>query len=105
MCIRDSRDTGVISYYVRNRQEIPDLEEGGSYYEELPPVEDWPSISAEELDVTKMDGMELELDFSGTENTRARVSIKVKRDGDVIYEQKAVIGSMYGYTMDWEGGT
>ena len=26
----DHRDTGVISYYVRNRQEIPDLEEGGS---------------------------------------------------------------------------
>ena len=101
----DYRDTGVISYYVRNRQEIPDLEEGGSYYEELPPVEDWPSISAEELDVTKMDGMELELDFSGTENTRARVSIKVKKDGDVIYEQKAVIGSMYGYTMDGEGRT
>ena len=101
----DYRDTGAVSYYVRNRQEIPDLEEGGSYYEELPPVEDWPSISAEELDVTKMDGMELELDFSGTENTRARVSIKVKRDGDVIYEQKAVIGSMYGYTMDGEGGT
>ena len=101
----DSRDTGVISYYVRNRQEIPDLEEGESYYEELPPVEDWPSISAEELDVTKMGGMELELDFSGTKNTRAKVSIKVKKDGDVIYEQEAVIGSMYGYTMDWEGRT
>lgn len=101
----DSRDTGVISYYVRNRQEIPDLEEGESYYEELPPVEDWPSISAEELDVTKMGGMELELDFSGTKNTRVKVSIKVKKDGDVIYEQEAVIGSMYGYTMDWEGRT
>ena len=49
--------------------------------------------------------MELELDFSGTKNTRAKVSIKVKKDGDVIYEQKAVIGSMYGYTMDGEGRT
>ena len=93
----DYRDTGVISYYVRNRQEIP--------YEELPPVEDWPSISAEELEVAELGGMELELDFSGTKNTRAKVSIKVKKDGDVIYEQKTAIGSMYGYTMDWEGGT
>lgn len=33
------------------------------------------------------------------------MSIKVKKDGDVIYEQKAVIGSMYGYTMDGEGRT
>ena len=49
--------------------------------------------------------MELELDFSGTKNTRAKVSIKVKKDGDVIYEQKTAIGSMYGYTMDGEGRT
>ena len=35
----------------------------------------------------------------------AKVSIKVKKDGDVIYEQKTAIGSMYGYTMDGEGGT
>lgn len=91
----DYQDTGVISYYVRDREKIPDIKEGRSYYEELPPVEDWPSISAEEL----------ELDFSGTKNTRAKVSIKVKKDGDVIYEQKTAIGSMYGYTMDWEGGT
>ena len=89
----DYQDTGVISYYVRDREKIPDIKEGRSYYEELPPVEDWPSISAEELDV------------SGTKNTRAKVSIKVKKDGDVIYEQKTAIGSMYGYTMDWEGGT
>ena len=68
-------------------------------------MEDWPSISAEELGVTQLGGMELELDFSGTENTRANVSIKVKKDGDVIYEQEAVIESMYGYTMDGEGGT
>ena len=47
----------------------------------------------------------LELYYTGTENSRARVSIKVKKDGDVIYEQKAVIGSMYGYTMDGEGRT
>ena len=33
------RDTGVISYYVRDREEIPDIKEGRSYYEELPPVE------------------------------------------------------------------
>ena len=38
----DYRDTGVISYYVRDREEIPDIKEGRSYYEELPPVEDWP---------------------------------------------------------------
>lgn len=101
----DYRDTSVISYYVRDRQEIPGLEEGGSYYEELPPVKEWPAISAEDLDVAEMGGMELELDFSGTKNTRAKVSIKVKKDGDVIYEQKAVIGSMYGYTMDGEGRT
>ena len=101
----DYRDTGVISYYVRDREEIPDIKEGRSYYEELPPVEDWPSISAEELGVTQLGGMELELDFSGTKNTQANVSIKVKKDGDVIYEQEAAIGSMYGYTMDWEGRT
>ena len=53
--------------------------------------------------MTQLGGMELELDFSGTENTRANVSIKVKKDGDVIYEQEAAIGSMYGYTMDGEG--
>ena len=47
--------------------------------------------------------MDLELDFGGTKNTRAEVSIKVKKDGEVIYEQEAVIGSMYGYTMDEEG--
>ena len=99
----DYRDTGVISYYVRDREKIPDIKEGRSYYEELPPVEDWPSISAEELGVTQLGGMELELDFSGTKNTRANVSIKVKKDGDVIYEQEAAIGSMYGYTMDGEG--
>ena len=101
----DYQDTGVISYYVRDREKIPDIKEGRSYYEELPPVEDWPSISAEELEVAELGGMELELDFSGTKNTRAKVSIKVKKDGDVIYEQKTAIGSMYGYTMDWEGGT
>ena len=102
----DYRDTGAVSYYVRNRQELPELTEAGeSYYEELPPVEDWPSISAAKLDVTEMGGMELELDFSGTKNTQAKVCIKVKKDGDVIYEQEAVIGSMYGYTMDGEGGT
>ena len=99
----DYRDTGVLSYYVRDRQKIPELEEGGLYYEELPPVKEWPVISAEELDVAKMSGMDLELDFSGTKNTRAEVSIKVKKDGEVIYEQEAVIGSMYGYTMDEEG--
>ena len=99
----DYRDTGVISYYVRDREKIPDIKEGRSYYEELPPVEDWPSNSAEELGVTQLGGMELELDFSGTKNTRANVSIKVKKDGDVIYEQEAAIGSMYGYTMDGEG--
>lgn len=99
----DYRDTGVLSYYVRDRQKIPELEEGGSYYEELPPVKEWPVISAEELDVAKMGGMDLELDFGGTKNTRAEVSIKVKKDGEVIYEQEAVIGSMYGYTMDEEG--
>ena len=101
----DYQDTGVISYSVRDREKIPDIKEGRSYYEELPPVEDWPSISAEELEVAELGGMELELDFSGTKNTRAKVSIKVKKDGDVIYEQKTAIGSMYGYTMDWEGGT
>lgn len=99
----DYRDTGVLSYYVRDRQKIPELEEGGPYYEELPPVKEWPVISADELDVAKMSGMDLELDFSGTKNTRAEVSIKVKKDGEVIYEQEAVIGSMYGYTMDEEG--
>ena len=101
----DYRDTSVIYYYVRDGQEIPDVEEGGSYYEELPPVKEWPAISAEELGVTEMGGMDLELDFSGTKNTRAKVSIKVKKDGEVIYEQEAVIGSMYGYTMDKEGRT
>ena len=55
--------------------------------------------------MTELGGMELELDFSGTKNTRTNVSIKVKKDGDVIYEQKAAIGSMYDYTMDGEGGT
>ena len=93
----------MISYYVRDREKIPDIKEGRSYYEEVPPLEDWPIISAEELGVTQLGGMELELDFSGTKNTRANVSIKVKKDGDVIYEQEAAIGSMYGYTMDGEG--
>ena len=41
--------------------------------------------------------MELELEFSGTKNTQAKVCMKVKKDGDVIYEQEAVIESMYGY--------
>ena len=52
----DYQDTGVISYYVRDREKIPDIKEGRSYYEELPPVEDWPSISAEELEVTALAG-------------------------------------------------
>ena len=71
----------MISYYVRDREGIPDIKEGRSYYEELRRWRTWPSISAEELGVTQLGGMELELDFSGTENTRARVSIKVKKDG------------------------
>lgn len=99
----DRYDTGALSYYVREGQVIPERVEG-PFYEELPPVEQWPRISAEELDVTEMDHMELELDFTGTKNTQAHVSIKVKKDGDVVYEQEAVIRSMYGYTMDEESG-
>lgn len=92
---------GELSYYIRKKYRLPEAETGiAVYYEELPPVERWPRISAEELDVKEMNGMTLELDFTGTESTQAHVSIRVKKDGEMVYEQEALIQSMYGYTLE-----
>lgn len=99
----DSSDTAELAYYVRRAEGLPKvLDQGDTCYETLPPVERWPRISAKDLDVKEMGGMILELDFSGTESMQARVAIRIRADGDVVYEQEAVISSMYSYTIDKE---
>lgn len=46
------------------------------------------------------DGMTLELDFDGTETGQARVPIRIMKDEETVYEQEAVIHSMYDYQVE-----
>ena len=104
----DHRRPEELAYYIRDGHGLLDEgdvgADGETSYEELPSYEQWPRISAEELDVRELGGMTLELDFTGTENTQAHVSIKVRKDEEIVYEQKAFIRSMYGYTIEREIG-
>lgn len=92
-----------ISYYVRKDNPGPEMVlEHGPVYEKLPPVANWPVISADDLDVEEREGMKLELDFKGTSNREARVVMRVRKDDVTVYEQEAVICSMYGYSVEGE---
>lgn len=99
----DPSRKGELAYYIREGQRSPwEEDEENIRYEEIPPIEQWPGISAGDLDVREMEGMVLELDFSGTKNTQVHVSIKVKKDEEVVYEQNTLIRSMYSYTIEKE---
>lgn len=76
----------------------------GITYEKLPPVSGWAHISADDLDVDTFDGMTLELDFDGTQARKAKVLIRIMKDEETVYEQEAVIHSMYEYQVE-EGET
>ena len=91
-----------LSYYVREN-ETGEVVEHGTIYQKLPPVFKWPSISADNLDVEEYEGMSLELDFHGTTRQEAKVVIRVVKDGETVYEQDAVIPSMYGYQVEGAG--
>lgn len=91
----------TLSYYVREPGiSRPSCEVNGITYEKLPPVSGWPHISADDLEVDAFDGMTLELDFDGTETGQARVLIRIMKDEETVYEQEAVIHSMYDYQVE-----
>lgn len=89
-------------YYVRENG-TGEVVEHGTVYEKLPPVIRWPSLSADDLDIEEYGGMSLELDFDGTTRQEAKVAIRVVKDGETVYEQDAVIRSMYGYQVEGAG--
>lgn len=65
----------------------------------IPGVETWPVLTAGDLDVSPSDRMDLKLDFRGTTNRTAEVVIQAVWNEEVIYEQEAVINSLYWYEM------
>lgn len=92
-----------LSYYVRKTNHTPEtIKDHGSVYEKLPPVSKWPVISADDLKVKEQGGMKLELDFKGTSNKEARVVMRVRKEDVTVYEQEAVIRSMYDYSEEGE---
>jgi len=95
----------TLAYYVREPgTPNPSCDVDGITYEKLPPVSGWTHISADDLDVDTFDGMTLELDFDGTQARKAKVLIRIMKDEETVYEQEAVIHSMYEYQVE-EGET
>lgn len=94
----DSERPEELSYYERAAN-VPvkafSREEGLCEY--APSVERWPRLTADDLDVVEMSGMHIELDFSGTQDSQVCVAIRVMSGETLVYEQDAVIGSMYSY--------
>ena len=99
---RLSGNTGILCAGAGNPN--PSCDVDGITYEKLPPVSGWPHISADDLDVDTFDGMTLELDFDGTQARKAKVLIRIMKDEETVYEQEAVIHSMYEYQVE-EGET
>ncbi len=91
----------TLAYYVREPgTPNPSCDVGGITYEKLPPVSGWAHISADDLDVDTFDGMTLELYFDGTQAREAKVLIRIMKDEETVYEQEAVIHSMYEYQVE-----
>ncbi len=95
-------DTEKLFYFTRD--EGPGAREGReNKWSELPAYNTWPSLTAEDLDIRSLGGMSLELDFEGTTVREVNVRIRAVKDGDTVYEQEAVIKSLYWYDIS-EGG-
>ena len=92
---------GLLRYgYMYHVEPGPSCDVDGITYEKLPPVSGWPHISADDLDVDTFDGMTLELYFDGTQAREAKVLIRIMKDEETVYEQEAVIHSMYEYQVE-----
>lgn len=85
-----------LSYYTREEgpETQKDRERGGNG-----PLESntWPVLSAEDLDISSGRRMSLKLNFEGTTQREVKVKIQAVLDEEVVYEQDAVIHSLYGY--------
>lgn len=100
----DSANPDELAYYERSEDlDVLDLDEDEGFCEEIPGVRYWPRITAEDLDVDSMDGMELELDFTGSENAVVHVRLRIVDGDTLVYEQEAVIGSLYEYRIKGAG--
>lgn len=97
----DPRHPGELAYYARE-QAACSVETDGRPYEKLPPVSVWPRVTADSLKVDQIDGMTVELDFRGTKFREVRAVIRIMKGEVVVYEQEAVIRSMYVYQVQEE---
>lgn len=100
----DSSNSDELAYYERSGNvNVLDLDKDEGFCEDVPGVKYWPRITAEDLDVDSMDGMKLELDFTGSKGAMVRVKFRIMEGDILVYEQEAAIGSLYEYRIKGAG--